>query len=84
MDIGTFLISPDEIEYIRDFAPTNSARMFKVLESWSKGAKSPTVGRLLRWFEQVDVSQRAIKIKYEELYGRSMQLDQPAIHTRTN
>ena len=69
-DIGVFLgINSDDLEEIRDSTRSVVSRMFKVLKSWSEQAKSPTVGKLLRWFEEVGVNRRLIKTKFNELYG---------------
>ena len=38
--------------------------MFKILEAWTL-AKSPTVGQLLRLFEEVGVDRSNIEEKYE-------------------
>ena len=59
----------DNLDEIRDYSRSNAARMFKVLKSWSKRAKSPTVGKLLKWFEEVGINRRLIIMKFEELYG---------------
>ena len=70
-DISVFLgISLDTLQEIRDSTPSVVLRMFKVLKSWSEKANSPTVGKLLKWFEEVGVNRRLIKMKFEEHYGR--------------
>ena len=70
-EIGVYLITSEDLENIRlnSDAGGNFVRMFKVLDSWNV-AKSPKVGELLHWFHQVSVGRTAIKMKYEELYGR--------------
>ncbi|XP_065845194.1 putative ankyrin repeat protein RF_0381 isoform X2 [Oscarella lobularis] len=68
-DIGMLLgISDSDLDDVR--GSTTLARMIKVLDLWRKREESPTVGKLLRWFEQVDVNRRAIERKFDELYGR--------------
>ena len=65
--LGTSLNDRHDIgEFTRD----NFVRMFKVLELWTKQSASPTVGGLLRWFQQVGIARSAIKSKYEELHER--------------
>ncbi|XP_065830506.1 death-associated protein kinase 1-like isoform X2 [Oscarella lobularis] len=58
--LGTSLNDRHDIgEFTRD----NFVRMFKVLELWTKQSASPTVGGLLRWFQQVGIARSAIKSK---------------------
>ena len=65
----TVFLGIDDLDEIREFSSSNVTRMFKVLKSWSERAKSPTVGKLLKWFEEVGVNRRLIIMKFEELYG---------------
>ena len=65
-EVGVFLISMDHLDEIRKLYGGNTVRMVSVLESWST-AKSPTVGQLLKWFEQVGVNRSHIERKYDEL-----------------
>ena len=67
-DIGVFLIGSDDLDDIRRAYGGNVVRMFKVLESWNM-AKSPSVGQLLAWFEEVGVNRSHIERKYNELYA---------------
>ena len=49
--------------------PDYFCRMFKVLELWKKKAISPTVGQLLHQFNEIGISRKAIKDKFEQSYG---------------
>ena len=68
-DIGVFLIDSDDLEVIHDSTRSVVSRMMKVLKSWREWKKSPTVGKLLKWFEEVGVNRELIKTKFGELYG---------------
>ena len=69
-EIGVVLgIDLEDLEEIGNSTRSNVTRMFKVLKSWSERAKSPTVGKLLKWFEEVGVNRTLIKTKFNELYG---------------
>ena len=68
-DIGVFLIDSDDLEVIHDSTRSVVSRMMKVLKSWREREKSPTVGKLLKWFEEVGVNRELIKTKFGELYG---------------
>ena len=69
-EIGVLLgISLDNLKEIGDSTSSVVIRMFKVLKSWTERAKSPTVGKLLKLFEEVGVNRRLIKMKFDELYG---------------
>ena len=65
-EIGVLLIGSEDLDDIRKAYGGNLVRMFQVLESWNT-AKSPTVGQLLMWFEEVGVNRCHIKRKYDEL-----------------
>ena len=68
-DVGVLLgISLDDLQEIGDSTRGFVSRMFKVLKSWSEKADSPTVGKLLKWFEEVGVNRRHIKMKFKELF----------------
>ena len=67
-DIGMLLgISDSNLDDIRGSTSSSLARMIKVLDLWRKREGSPTVRKLLGWFEQVDVNRRAIERKFDEL-----------------
>ena len=66
--IGSLLIDLDALEEIREITRDNTLRMMKVLKGWQLKTERATVGRLLKWFEQVGINERAIKMKYSELY----------------
>ncbi|XP_065845813.1 uncharacterized protein [Oscarella lobularis] len=67
-EIGACVIDLDAIKQIRDDTRSHPLRMKMVFDSW-KTAKSPTVGELLHWFEEVGVNRTVIKTKYKDLYG---------------
>ncbi|XP_065841535.1 putative mitogen-activated protein kinase kinase kinase 7-like isoform X2 [Oscarella lobularis] len=64
------LLDVQDLDEIRERYRGIMPRMFKVLELWKMREQSPTVGKLLRWFQEVGVSRYAIKSKYEELFSR--------------
>ena len=68
-EVGIFLVSVEDLDEIRKAYGGNAIRMFRVLEAW-KMRVSPTVGELLRWFEEVGVNRVHIKKKYEQLFSR--------------
>ena len=69
-DIGVLLgISLADLDEVGDSTSGAVSRMFKVLDLWRKVEGSPTVGKLLLWFDQVGVNRRAIERKFDELYG---------------
>ena len=68
-EIGACITDLNAIKQIREDTRSNTLRMKMVLDSW-KTATQPTVGELLRWFEEVGVNRRVIKMKYEDLYGK--------------
>ena len=72
-DIAVLLgISSGEVEAVRNSTPRDVPRMLKILEAWKNQAESsPTVGKLLAWFKQVGISGRAIRRKFDELYGQT-------------
>ena len=65
-EVGVYLLSVDDLDEICKSYGGNNVRMVRVLESWNT-AKSPTVGQLLKWFEQVGVNRSYIERKYDEL-----------------
>ena len=67
-EIGYLLTDLNTVEEIRERTNGNVPRMIKVLETWKLRAKTPTVRKLLKWFEEVGVAREAIKKKYLELY----------------
>ena len=67
-DIGHLLIDSNTVDEIGERTRTNLSRMVKVLESWKLGAKAPTVGELLKWFELIGITRGVIETKYLELH----------------
>ena len=68
--IGGLLIDPDIIKEIRESTREMKTRLLKVLKAWKNASRSPpTVGRLLKWFLEVDIAERVLKEYYIKLFG---------------
>ena len=66
-ELGILLgIASTNLEEFGESFKSNLARMFRVLESWKKAAKSPTVRLLLSKFKRVGVSREAIREEFKE------------------
>ena len=67
-DLGIILdIALTNVDEFRESTGSNFARMFRVLESWKKASKSPTVRQLLSKFELIGVNREAIREKFKEM-----------------
>ena len=67
-ELGIFLdIALTNLDEFRECTGSNFVRMFRVLESWKKASKSPTVRQLLSKFELIGVCREAIRRKFEEM-----------------
>ena len=71
-DLGIFLDIPlTNLDEFRESTGSNFARMFRVLESWKKASKSPTVGQLLSKLELIRVNREAIREKFKKYLSKN-------------